>query len=67
MLFRSVAQLMSSLLCVADSVSAVECSNRPPAVCLQPQVCMSAPTLVLAQVLFYVSCSAQLGFCLIWF
>ena len=45
---RSVAQLKSSLLCVADSVSAFQCSNRPPAASLQPQVCMFAPLLVLA-------------------
>ena len=44
MLFKSLAQLKSSLLGVADSVTAFWCSNRPPGASLQPQVCMLAPT-----------------------
>ena len=38
-----MGQLKSSLLCVADSVSAVGYSNRPPGSSLQPQLCMFAP------------------------
>ena len=34
------------LVCVADSVSAVGCSNRPPGASLQPQLCMFAPTIL---------------------
>ena len=67
MLFRSMAQLKPSLLCVAGFLSAVWFSNCQPGAYLQPQVCTFAPPLVLAQVLFYVACSAQLGFCLVWF
>ena len=38
-----MGELKSSLLCVADSVSAVGCSNRPTGASLQPQLCMFAP------------------------
>ena len=48
MLFTSLAHLKLSLLCVADCVYAVWCSNFPHGASLQPQVCVFALLLVLA-------------------